>query len=129
MPHFQSQDNQDTGGNEMDLFMEITEPILMMVLHFYSALGESFSRVSDFVFFLLVVLTVLAVEGAALVIIKNVMVSVFFATLRKIRKSRYLKRLAFRSVDNLEKILLAIDKSTQSKGAKNTHGNRKNTRV
>ena len=116
MPHFQSQDNQDTGGNEMDLFMEITEPILMMVLHFYSALGESFSRVSDFVFFLLV-------------IIKNVMVSVFFATLRKIRKSRYLKRLAFRSVDNLEKILLAIDKSTQSKGAKNTHGNRKNTRV
>lgn len=113
----------------MDFFMEITEPIFMLVLHFYSALGESFSRVSDFVFFLLVVLTVLAVEGAALVILKNVMVSVFFATLRKIRKSKYLKRLAFRSVDNLEKILLAIDKSTQSKGAKNTHGNRKNSRV
>lgn len=113
----------------MDLFMEITEPIFMLVLHFYSALGESFSRVSDFVFFLLVVLTVLAVEGAALVIFKNVMVSVFFATLRKIRKSRYLKRLAFRSVDNLERMLLAIDRSTQAKGAKNTHGNRKNRRV
>ena len=113
----------------MDFFIKITEPIFMLVLHFYSALGESVSRVSDFVFFLLVVLTVLAVEGAALVILKNVMVSIFFATLRKIRKSKYLKRLAFRSVDNLEKILLAIDKSTQSKGAKNTHGNRKNTRV
>ena len=126
--HFPLQDNQDTGGKEMDFFIKITEPIFMLVLHFYSALGESFSRVSDFVFFLLVVLTVLAVEGAALVILKNVMVSIFFATLRKIRKSKYLKRLAFRSVDNLEKILLAIDKSTQSKGAKNTHGNRKNTR-
>lgn len=113
----------------MNFYLEITESVLIMVVHFYHTLGERFSQVSDIVFLLLITLTVIAVEVGALVILKNAMGSVFFALLRKIRKSKYLKRLVFRSLDNLERFMLAIDKSTQAKGAKNTHGNRKNTRI
>lgn len=113
----------------MNLYMEITESLIVMVVHFYTIIGERLSQVSTIPFLLLIVLTVMAVEGAVLIIIKNVMTSVFFALLRKIRKSKYLKRLAFRSVDNLEKILMAIDKTTQAKGERKTHGNRKNSRI